>query len=125
MDNRHFAIVSGICASAASMFGKLSGLPTFQDVIAVRILFFSLMLACNAAVWTFYVKALQASNSSLSATVTSAATNYLLSAISGFLIFGEVTSLIWWAGAGLVLLGLILIVTESEEDMEKKKMKTN
>jgi hypothetical protein len=37
------------------------------------------MVACNAGVWTLFVKALQNVESSLTATVTSAASNYCLS----------------------------------------------
>ena len=33
----------------------------------------------------------------------------LLQALLGHLVFGEVTSLFWWCGAMLVLLGLMLI----------------
>jgi len=33
----------------------------------------------------------------------------LLQALLGHLVFGEVTSLFWWGGALLVLLGLMLI----------------
>jgi drug/metabolite transporter (DMT)-like permease len=33
----------------------------------------------------------------------------LLQALLGHLVFGEVTSLLWWGGAVLVLLGLMLI----------------
>jgi drug/metabolite transporter (DMT)-like permease len=33
----------------------------------------------------------------------------LLQALLGHLVFGEVTSLFWWGGAMLVLLGLMLI----------------
>jgi uncharacterized membrane protein len=75
----NYAVLAGFCASAASLFGKLSGLPTFEGYFIVRILFFALMVACNAGVWTLFVKALQNVESSLTATVTSAASNYCLS----------------------------------------------
>ncbi|RZC39076.1 hypothetical protein BDFB_014680, partial [Asbolus verrucosus] len=75
----NYAILSGCCASAASLFGKLSGLPTFEDLFIIRVLFFALMIICNAGVWTLFVKALQEVESSLTATVISAASNYCLS----------------------------------------------
>ncbi|XP_044270542.1 uncharacterized protein LOC123015118 isoform X2 [Tribolium madens] len=75
----NFAILAGFCASAASLFGKLSGLPTFEGLFIVRIIFFALMIICNAGVWTLFVKALQNVESSLTATVISAASNYCLS----------------------------------------------
>lgn len=43
------------------------------------------MILCNAGVWTLFVKALQSSDSSLVATVMSAASNYLISVSLNFL----------------------------------------
>lgn len=40
------------------------------------------MIISNVAVWTFFVKALQQSNSSLATTITSTATNYIYSVSS-------------------------------------------
>lgn len=117
---RHFAVFSGAAASAASLFGKLTGLPQFEEIIIIRLVCFALMVLANGMVWTFYVKALHVSQSSLSATVISAATNYLLSAIYGLVIFREVTSLFWWTGAGLILLGLILIIRSQDREELKR-----
>ncbi|KAK4877076.1 hypothetical protein RN001_009582 [Aquatica leii] len=109
----YYSILSGVSAAAASLFGKLCGLPILQNyLIVLRLIFFSLMIICNGSVWTFYVKALQSSESSLSATVLSSAINYLLSALFGYVIFGEVTSLIWWTGLSFVLLGVVLIAQD-------------
>ncbi|GLV46587.1 hypothetical protein CBL_13344 [Carabus blaptoides fortunei] len=97
------------------MFGKLAGLSTFESLWIARILCFCLMLACNAAVWTFYVKALHSSDSTLSATVASTASNYIFSALFGFVLFNEATSLLWWTGMSFVLFGLILMVRDEPE----------
>ncbi|XP_044270541.1 transmembrane protein 42 isoform X1 [Tribolium madens] len=112
----NFAILAGFCASAASLFGKLSGLPTFEGLFIVRIIFFALMIICNAGVWTLFVKALQNVESSLTATVISAASNYCLSALTGFLIFGEVTTLLWWSGMFLIICGLLLILRDQPNE---------
>jgi drug/metabolite transporter (DMT)-like permease len=117
----NYAVLAGFCASAASLFGKLSGLPTFEGYFIVRILFFALMVACNAGVWTLFVKALQNVESSLTATVTSAASNYCLSAVTGFFVFGEITTLIWWSGMSLIICGLLLVVKDQPEEHVAKK----
>lgn len=39
----------------------------------------------------------------------------LLKAIFGYLIFHEVTSLLWWSGMSLIIIGLILIVSDSDK----------
>nr|CAH7713282.1 unnamed protein product [Callosobruchus chinensis] len=79
-----------------------------------------MMILCNAAVWRFFVRGLQESGS-VRATAISSSTNYICSAIIGFAVFGEVTSLLWWSGMILIILGLVLIVTDQEEDDAKEK----
>ncbi|XP_022904379.1 transmembrane protein 42 [Onthophagus taurus] len=109
------AITSGSFAAAGSIFGKLTGHEYFEGNILLKLICFILMLICNACVWTFFVKALQNCKSSLSATLISTSTNYIVTALFGFLIFEEVTSILWWFGSSLVVLGLILIVHDQEK----------
>lgn len=66
------------------------------------------MLGANAAMTSFYVRALHASGS-VQATVIATALNFLLSGAAGWAVFGEPLSLQWWAGAGLTLMGVALV----------------
>lgn len=124
-----YACVAGSCAAFGSFFGKLTASEAraalFSNTRFAGFLidgwlpfavFAGLMLVSNALVWTFFVRALHASGGSLVATVTSASTNYCLSALFGALLFGESTSLVWWGGTSLVLVGLILIGTDTEDE---------
>ncbi|XP_065338627.1 transmembrane protein 42 [Cloeon dipterum] len=124
-----FAFIAGISAALGSVFGKLSGSPELLEVVPKLFIYadtqnldlieylifivqgicFALMIFCNASVWSFYVRALQSSNSSLPATVVSTATNYIVSAIFGIILFGEATGFLWWTGTCLVIIGLALI----------------
>ncbi|XP_018563508.1 transmembrane protein 42 isoform X2 [Anoplophora glabripennis] len=122
--NIHFAILSGICASTASTFGKLSWLPILQEYILIRIAFFACMVVCNGAVWTLFVKALQQTNSSLNATVISSASNYVFSAVTGFVLFGEITSLLWWSGMFLIIVGLLLVLS-NDSSVDKSILNKN
>ncbi|KAK5642275.1 hypothetical protein RI129_008442 [Pyrocoelia pectoralis] len=108
----YYSILSGSSSAAASFFGKLCGLPIFQGYFLVQVALFCLMLLCNGAVWTLYVKALQSTNSTLTATILSAAVNYFLSALLGYVVFEEVTSLLWWMGLSSVLIGVVLITND-------------
>ncbi|XP_058175028.1 transmembrane protein 42 [Anopheles ziemanni] len=120
----YYAMVAGICASSASLFGKLT---SNSDVVAARIglpewpaltqlLCIGIMIALNACVWRFFVKALHTgSGSTLVASLVSAVTNYITSAVLGWLIFKENTTVFWWAGTALVLSGLLLIISGTEE----------
>ncbi|XP_023013665.1 transmembrane protein 42 isoform X2 [Leptinotarsa decemlineata] len=118
-ENIKYALFSGLFASTASTFGKLSGLSVFEGIFYLRVVFFMGMLSCNGAVWTFFVKALQRTNS-LTATVISSATNYVFSALAGFCIFDEVTSLLWWSGMFSIVTGLLLITAgEAKNNVSK------
>ncbi|XP_061738279.1 transmembrane protein 42-like isoform X2 [Nerophis ophidion] len=124
-----YALMAGCLGSAASLSAKLtlgadyflemcqvSAFPT-QSVssachwlhIPLRLLCVGLMFACNAAMWTFFSKALHACSSSASATVTSTAANFISSAILGKMIFGESHALQWWLGIALTLCGLLML----------------
>ncbi|CAH1968252.1 unnamed protein product [Acanthoscelides obtectus] len=91
-----------------------------EDRFFIRLLLFITMIVCNAAVWRFFVRGLQQCGS-VKATAISSSTNYICSAIIGFAVFGEVTSLLWWSGMTLIIWGLVLIVTDQEEDNIKEK----
>lgn len=84
-----------------------------------------LVFACNAVMWTFFVKALRFSSSSAAATVTSTASNFLFSAFLGKILLGEVCNLLWWVGISVTLLGLLLLHTgppqTDQMDSEKKE----
>ncbi|KYN44060.1 Transmembrane protein 42 [Trachymyrmex septentrionalis] len=113
----HLAVIAGIFATSGSLLGKLAG---GADASSLSSLFLKgilliFMIVCNTIGCTFFVKALHASGSSLPITIASAATNYICSAFVGYIVFDESTSLTWWCGTSLVLLGLMLICNVSAE----------
>ncbi|XP_038112656.1 transmembrane protein 42 [Culex quinquefasciatus] len=124
----YFAIISGLCASSASFFGKLSSLGQEiaenagykQFELLAQIACIVIMVLLNACVWRFFVKALHADGGTLVAALVSAATNYTASALLGWFIFDERTSFLWWIGTALVLAGLLLIVNDDEQTKKKQ-----
>ncbi|XP_011154706.1 transmembrane protein 42 [Harpegnathos saltator] len=106
----HLAVVAGIFATGGSLLGKLAGGADASSLpsLLLKAALLALMITCNTVGCTFFVKALNGSGSSLPVTVASAATNYVCSALVGFAVFDESTSLLWWCGTSLVLLGLAL-----------------
>ncbi|KAL0271020.1 UNVERIFIED_CONTAM: hypothetical protein PYX00_008267 [Menopon gallinae] len=120
------AFLSGLCAAFASIFGKLSGLDYYNIdsrlVICLRIFCFLTMIALNGLMWNFFVKALQSSKSSLEATILNTATNYVSSGLLAYVIFGEVTGILWWSGITLILLG-VMVITNSSPSQETKSEK--
>lgn len=79
------------------------------------------MLIFNGLVWTFFVKALQQSNTA-TATVISSGSNYILSALLGWTIFSERNCSTYWFGIFFILLGLA-IINKSDDDVNKKEGK--
>lgn len=92
--------------------------------------------------WTFYTKALHERGGTLVATVVSSGTNYVFSvskdyhfiiiaikrfllpqALLGSFVFGEKTSVVWWLGMSLVVLGLF-IVNFDQKNAKKVESKT-
>lgn len=128
-----YSVLSGIFASLASISGKFamgyddalwlcevftttltemigsSKLPCQQYVAYTRILFFILMLLINVIMWTTFVKALRYSRTSVEATLTNTATNFLFTAIFSQVFFGEFITLMWWIGTLLIIFGLLVI----------------
>ncbi|KAL3275789.1 hypothetical protein HHI36_020533 [Cryptolaemus montrouzieri] len=115
----HYAFFAGICAAAASVFGKLSGLPTLDNSFILRLLCFTLMIFLNGCVWTLFVKALHQSESSLLATVVSNASNFLFSTLMGYIVFRETTSMLWWIGLSFILFGLFLVMPRQVHESQK------
>ncbi|KAM8810919.1 transmembrane protein 42 [Eudromia elegans] len=70
-----------------------------------------LALACNVLMWTLFAKALRLSSSSAAASVTTAASNFISSAVLGKLLFGETWTPLWWTGLAVTLGGLALLHT--------------
>ncbi|XP_017875960.1 transmembrane protein 42 [Ceratina calcarata] len=113
------AVLSGHFATAGSLFGKLAGNVVIDSVLGLSMkgILLILMITSNTIGCTFFVKALNASESSLPCTIVSAATSYVCSALVGSFVFNESTSLSWWCGISLVILGLILISRVPSKDV--------
>ncbi|XP_076245862.1 transmembrane protein 42 [Calliopsis andreniformis] len=116
------AIAAGFFATGGSLLGKLAG--GVEIVSAVSLLLkgvlLILMVTSNTVGCTFFVKALNASGSSLPCTIASAATNYVCSALVGSLIFDESTSIRWWCGISLVVLGLVICQAPTKSELTEK-----
>ncbi|KAF2310068.1 hypothetical protein GH714_006422 [Hevea brasiliensis] len=122
-----WAVSAGINAALAAIAAKF-----FYNQF-VR---YSLVVICNVTMWGCYVNSLKVL-SSLQATVTNFATNFLSSGLAGFLFFEEALSaqledcilsltygtlimkpvLQWFAGALLIVIGVVIL---SKSSIERK-----
>ncbi|XP_029040822.1 uncharacterized protein LOC114875072 [Osmia bicornis bicornis] len=121
----HLAIVSGVFATTGSLFGKFTSSVEMDSILGflLKAVLLVLMITSNTVGCTFFVKALNASGSSLPCTIANAATSYVCSALVGSLIFNESTSLLWWCGISFVILGLLLVCHDPSESDSVKKSK--
>ncbi|XP_037558817.1 transmembrane protein 42-like [Dermacentor silvarum] len=126
------SLLSGFLAALASLCGKLSMASgetasvcqvVFSHwvsgpsahylcenlITVIRVVFFFLMIACNAVMWTVFTKALRLCTTTLEAAVTNTASNFFFTAIFGQTLFGEQLTLLWWLGTVMILFGLLLM----------------
>jgi uncharacterized membrane protein len=132
-----FALLSGMSAAGASLFGKLAleertvaiashvqtmlarlGLEELLDmaytVWLTRALFIGGMIAANAAMWAFFTLSLNRTSSSARVTVINSCANFCFTAIFGHLCFGEPLALRWWFGAALMAAGGVLVAQPTD-----------
>ncbi|CAI5743105.1 unnamed protein product [Peronospora destructor] len=105
------------CQKSSSLFDSCSLLSYF-----VRVLCLVLMLGANSLMLRCFVKGLHETDS-LTATITSAAANFMLSAAGGFLFFQEHLPPRWFLGAFVILVGMAFLThgNTSAEDKTKTK----
>ncbi|CAH8254044.1 unnamed protein product [Arabidopsis lyrata] len=101
----------------------LAGLFLFQESLSFRVSFdllqvikYGLVVICNVVMWACYVNSLRAL-SSLQATVTNFAANFLSSGLAGLFLFQESLSFRWFAGALSITIGVLIL---SKSSVDKK-----
>ncbi|RPA78589.1 hypothetical protein BJ508DRAFT_416463 [Ascobolus immersus RN42] len=135
----HLAIFSGICASLNGLFAKLVtttlttslsssiatlfGLPADSKVIeyGVRGGFFALNLVFNGIMWGLFTAALAKGQSATQVSIVNTSSNFVLTAVLGWLVFAEKLPALWWLGASMLVGGNVLI-GKPDGDEEKKEL---
>ncbi|XP_060199784.1 uncharacterized protein LOC132628094 [Lycium barbarum] len=107
MEGYVWAIAAGLNAALAAISAKF---------FTSQLIKYGCVILFNVTMWGCYVNSLKAL-SSLQATVTNFATNFLSSGLAGFLLFREPLPVQWFAGASLIVLGVIVL---SKSSIEKK-----
>ncbi|EPS73307.1 hypothetical protein M569_01449 [Genlisea aurea] len=99
-----WAVSAGVNASLAAISAKF-----FASELK-----YGLIISLNVVMWGCYVNSMK-TLSSLQATVTNFATNFLCSGLAGFFLFHEELPLKWFAGAALIVLGVIVLSKSSSK----------
>jgi uncharacterized membrane protein len=70
---------------------------------------FLLSFTLSSTMWALYTRALAAAPSAVHANIVNTAANFVVAALCGAMLFGEVLSGRWWVGAGLLVAGTVII----------------
>ncbi|KAM0328091.1 hypothetical protein ACHAQA_005494 [Verticillium albo-atrum] len=121
------AIASGGCAAFNGVFAKLTtteltttistSLAKFLHLTSVegafevvlRGAFFGLNLVFNGIMWTLFTKALAQGSSTTRVSIINTSSNFVLTALLGFMIFSEALPPMWWLGAFLLVAGNVIV----------------
>ncbi|KAL9622114.1 MAG: hypothetical protein Q9160_003457 [Pyrenula sp. 1 TL-2023] len=108
-------------ASQLSTFLRLSASNTFINVL-LRAAFFGLNLLFNLAMWTLFTAALTRASSATRVSIVNVSVNFMVTALAGWAVFGELLKGWWWLGAALLVVGNVVIgMGRDDEDVGKKK----
>lgn len=131
------AVASGCCAAFNGMFAKLTttelttsfatsianliGLAKIEKgvEVVVRATFFGLNLVFNGVMWALFTKALARGTSTTQVSIINTSSNFMITAILGFIIFSESLPPLWWLGAALLVAGNVIIGRREEDEVKK------
>lgn len=85
-------------------------------------MFFGLNLIFNGIMWTLFTKALARGTSTTQVSILNTSSNFMITALLGFIIFSEELPPLWWVGAAMLVAGNVIIGAreEGEGDGEGK-----
>ena len=144
---RMMALFSGLLGATASCFAKFAFDPdsiialqtqTFCEaaidlpdvagqsacywvaLVVARGLCFACMIACNAYMLGTFLKGMEESGS-VAGTALSTASNFVVSACFGYVLWGERFSVLWWTGFGMVISGVMLLSIPNNGESHPKR----
>ncbi|MCJ1245411.1 hypothetical protein MMC30_002615 [Trapelia coarctata] len=135
-----FAVASGTCAAFNGVFAKLTTTELTTSIAATiagflnlgegnhvvdyltRAIFFSLNLAFNALMWVLFTRALTLHTSTTHVSILNTSSNFLFTAILGLLIFSESLPPLWFLGAGMLVIGNVIIGRRDGEDAKESEV---
>ncbi|ETI21290.1 hypothetical protein G647_07636 [Cladophialophora carrionii CBS 160.54] len=106
------SLTSSLSASVATLLG-LSPANTTVDVL-VRGAFFGLNLLFNALMWALFTAALTRAESTTRVSIINVSANFMITALLGWMVFGEQLRGMWWAGAAMLAAGNVVIGRREE-----------
>lgn len=114
---------TSLTASLSAKLSSLISLPPSNKFVeyGLRATFFGLNLVFNLAMWTLFTAALTRSTSTTRVSVVNVSANFFVTAMLGWLIFGEDLPWMWWGGAALLAAGNVIIASRKEGDEQQQQ----
>jgi len=92
-----------------------------QVELVAQVVLVSLLVLCNLLMFKYFNAALQLADTTIVASITCTASNFIFTALYGWWLFEENLNTSWWIGTSLVILGAFLIASDNDDDRKKKK----
>ena len=126
------AVSSGACAAINGVFAKLTtttltsswsaaiaalfGLTPDNNIVnfLLRAFFFGMNLLFNLAMWTLFTAALTRADSTTRVSIVNVSSNFMVTALLGWAVFGEELKGLWWVGAAFLAVGNVVIGRREE-----------
>ncbi|KAL9611078.1 MAG: hypothetical protein Q9167_004250 [Letrouitia subvulpina] len=107
-------------SSSISLFLHLSATNKFVE-FAIRGIFFLLNLAFNALMWALFTAALTRASSTTRVSIINTSSNFMLTAVLGWMVFRERLPPLWWVGGAGLVVGTVIIGRREEGEGGSKK----
>ncbi|XP_073841759.1 uncharacterized protein [Musca autumnalis] len=130
LEKYRYCFLAGSFAAGGSFFGKM---PSYLDSLDLKVdgsetafsvlkyLPIVVMIVCNVLNWRYFLKALQLTEQTLTATVLTSASNYVVSFILAFVVYKEPITLLSTMGTSLIVLGLWFLCDDPNRNTPTSK----
>jgi uncharacterized membrane protein len=113
-------LTSSVSAQAADVLSLPPQYQSYLDIL-LRAAVFGLSFLFTGTMWALYTKALSAGPSAVKVNIVNTASNFIVTALLGAIVFGEKLPLLWWVGAGFLVAGSVVIGRRDEHDGKPKE----
>lgn len=84
-------------------------------------MFFGLNLIFNGIMWALFTKALARGTSTTQVSILNASSNFMITAVLGWMIFSESLPPLWFVGAALLVAGNVIIGRRGDGEEKEKE----
>jgi uncharacterized membrane protein len=124
-DVTFYSFLSGIFACLVSTSLKIAfNNNNNSDQKLIQIGFICLSFVLNSLMWTVYTKSLSLSTSTLYASALNKFSNFICSALFGYILFEEkINFILWFFGLILLFMGILILSESTTTTIEQKEKK--